>query len=103
MARPLFHQHTTAVTCFCFNEMRASPVAVATYSAPYRILDLAQIIPTSVMGIVSPALQGLKGARRSPSIRTAFSPYSFWSAPADCDLNRFGPVGCSFCFRQVVQ
>jgi O-antigen/teichoic acid export membrane protein len=39
----------------------ASPDAVATYSAPYRILDLAQIIPTSVMGIVLPRLCRARG------------------------------------------
>jgi O-antigen/teichoic acid export membrane protein len=39
----------------------ASPEAVATYSAPYRILDLAQIIPTSVMGIVLPKLCRVDG------------------------------------------
>ena len=34
----------------------ASPVQVATYAAPYRILDLAQIIPYSVMGMVLPRI-----------------------------------------------
>jgi O-antigen/teichoic acid export membrane protein len=44
----------------------ASPVAVAIYSAPYRILDLAQIIPTSVMGIVLPRLCRTQGDASEP-------------------------------------
>jgi O-antigen/teichoic acid export membrane protein len=44
----------------------ASPVAVATYSAPYRILDLVQIIPTSVMGIVLPRLCRTQGDASEP-------------------------------------
>jgi O-antigen/teichoic acid export membrane protein len=33
-------------------ERMASAQAVATYSAPYRVLDLAQIIPQGIMGVI---------------------------------------------------